>query len=101
MIIDKNMKTKVAKELFFIGKTYTYLRSKSNILVYISQPNYLYEDWQEDGGILVVKFHPDRLPKDAFEVLHCINSSCCNYGYLRDNDVSSGINRMAIPIYKK
>ena len=63
-----------AKKLTYQGKTYAYSHSKGNVLIYISQPAYYYEDWTEDGGILVVRFTPNT-KNNPYYVLHMLNIS--------------------------
>lgn len=63
----------IAKKLSFLGDTYKYSHSKDNVLIYTLEPEYYYDDWQEDGGILVVKYRPDiKSEKDRYFVLHHI-----------------------------
>lgn len=63
----------VAKKLRFLGDIYEYSHAKDNVLIYTLTPEYYYEDWQEDGGILVVKYRPElKSEKDRYFVLHHI-----------------------------
>ena len=63
-----------AEKLTYQGEVYNYSHSKGNVLIYISQPTYYYEDWIEDGGILVVKYRPNN-KNGQYYVLHKINVS--------------------------
>ena len=49
------MKNNYAQFLEYMNEIYTYSHSKGNVLIYIIQPQYYYEDWQEDSGILIIK----------------------------------------------
>lgn len=90
--------TKVPQKLEYRGEQYKFLRSKSNVLLYVKQAAYYYDDWQEDGNILVVQFHPGRTEGNAFEVLHSIR---INYHSSQaDTDDISKCDRMAKAIYK-
>ncbi len=62
---------KVAKVLEYMGKTYEYSHAKKNILTYISQPYHYYDDWEEDGGILVVEYRPN-CKNHQYLVLHSL-----------------------------
>jgi hypothetical protein len=64
------MKNNYAKFLEYRGEIYTYSHSKGNVLIYIIQPHYYYDDWQEDGAILVVKYKPNTKNNDKYYVLH-------------------------------
>lgn len=63
------MKSNYAKLLKYRGEIYTYSHSKGNVLIYISQPYHYYEDWLDDGGILVVKYKPNT-KNNQYYVLH-------------------------------
>lgn len=81
----------VAKKLRFRGLDYEYSHSKDNILTYIRQPFHHYEDWEEEGGILVVKYR--HLPnekdiKDRYVVLHQLIVTYRN-GYIDECDISN------------
>lgn len=60
-----------AEKLKYQGGVYKYSHSKGNVLIYISQPAYYYEDWIEDGGILVVRYTPTT-KNNQYYVLHKI-----------------------------
>ena len=62
-------KNNYAQFLEYMNEIYTYSHSKGNVLIYIIQPQYYYEDWQEDGGILVVKYKPNT-KNNQYYVLH-------------------------------
>lgn len=57
-----------AKKLKYHGTIYEFSHADGDILVYINQPCQHYDDWVEDGGILVVK-HIPYLDED-YKVLH-------------------------------
>lgn len=64
---------KIAKKLKFMWKTYEFSNAKDNILIYTAQPHQYYDDWEEDGGILVVKYRPDvKCEQHRYLVLHQI-----------------------------
>lgn len=73
------MKNNYAKFLEYRGDIYTYSHSKGNVLIYVIQPHYYYDDWQEDGAILVVKYKPNT-KNNQYYVLH--NLRICGNGYI-------------------
>lgn len=80
----------VAKKLRFRGLDYEYSHSKDNILTYIRQPFHHYDDWEEDGGILVVKYRElnnEKDIKDRYVVLHHMCVFCHN-GHIEELDIS-------------
>lgn len=78
----------VAKKLKFnYFGVYEYSHSKDNILTYIKQPEHFYSDWEENGGILVVKYRPEMTGKDRYVVLHCVEVE--NNGNIFPVDISS------------
>ena len=94
------MKNKVAEILSYRGETYRYSHSKKNVLVYISQPEHYYSDWEENGGILVVEYRPEKKNEgDRYYVLHQLSVSVYQ-GHIEHLDISSECNRMAKP-YKR
>lgn len=60
----------IAKQLKYQGQLYEYSHIKNNIAVYITQPEYHYSDWVEDGSILIVKYNPNN---HQYIVLHKLN----------------------------
>lgn len=94
----------VAQEVKFHGCIYTYSHSKHNVMIYISQPAHYYEDWTEDGGILVVEYRPDKNEKEQYYVLHELRVNEGS-GYINHTDLTVergyGCNRFAIPVEKK
>lgn len=82
-----------AKKLEFLGEIYEYSHAKKNVLTYISQPHCYYSDWEEDGGILVVQYRPEKKGKDKYYVLHQIVVT--TNGRIIHNDISSIPNRLA------
>ena len=73
MVKTKNM-DKVAKHIKYMGEVFEYSHSKKNILTYISQPFYQYDDWCEDGGVLVVEYRPN-INNHKYLVLHYLTVS--------------------------
>ena len=88
----------VAKGLKYLGNVYEYSHAKGNILVYVNQPCYYYEDWQEDGGILVVKYRPE-CKNGKYLVLHCMRVNLRGGGITHIN--ISKENKIAEPYNKK
>ena len=86
-----------AERLTYQGGVYNYSHSKGNVLIYISQPTYYYEDWVEDGGILVVKYRPNN-KNGQYYVLHKINVSE-GTGYINHQNITKQ-NRIAKPYVK-
>lgn len=81
----------IAKKLKFRGNVYEYSHAKDNILTYISQPYHYYDDWEEDGGILVVKYRNvtnEKDIKDKYVVLHEMRVSYGS-GYISEEDISN------------
>ena len=78
---------KVAKNLRYNGEYYTFSHAKRNILIYVSQPYYKYEDWYCDGGILVVLYRPEYNGKHKYVVLHQMDVSVRN-GNISHRDIS-------------
>ena len=78
---------KIAKKLKFMWKTYEFSHAKDNILIYTTQPIHYYDDWEEEGGILVVKYRPDVIGEQhKYLVLHQI--SVWNDGRIYPNNIS-------------
>lgn len=86
---------KVPKKIEFGYRKYEFLRARRNILLYVKQPAYYYDDWEEDGEILVIQFYPDRTPDNAFEVVHQMTVR----NIIETDDISK-CNRIAKPIYE-
>lgn len=82
-----------AKKLEFLGEIYEYSHAKKNVLTYISQPIVHYSDWEENGGILIVQYRPEKKGKDKYYVLHQIVVT--TYGKIIHNDISAVQNRIA------
>ena len=78
----------VARKLEFNFKTYEYSHSKDNILIYISQPEHYYDDWEEDGGLIVVRYRPSKNEKDRYVVLHQLRVNYCN-GHIEHINISN------------
>lgn len=87
----------IAKTLRYLGSAYEYSHAKDNILVYVDQPYYYYEDWQGDGGILVVKYRPECKSGKYF-VLHCMRVYLS--GRIEHINISDK-NKIAEPINKQ
>lgn len=87
------IKSKYAENLSYESMTYKYSHSKGNVLVYIRQPQYYYEDWTEDGGILIVKYR-ENVKNGKYYVLHCIDVSQFGNGYMTHINLT-GKNRIA------
>ena len=68
------MENKVAKQLVYQNTIYDYSHAKNNVLVYITQPKHYYDDFEEDGGILIVKYNPGT-NNNNYTVLHKIRIS--------------------------
>ena len=69
--------TNIAKKLKYMGYVYEYSHSKDNILIYTLDPKHHFYDWEEDGGILVVKYRPEiNGEKNKYVVLHKIVVFC-------------------------
>ena len=94
----------VAQEVRFHECRYTYSHSKHNVLIYVCQPEHYYEDWVEDGGILVIEYRPEKSEKEQYYVLHELRifegSGRINHTNLTD-ERGYGCNRCAIPVEKK
>ena len=86
------IKNRYAEKLIFRGEVYTYCHSKRNILTYIKQPAYYYEDWQENGGILVVQYK-ENTKNHKYYVLHQIGVRE-GTGYIEHYKIT-GIDRIA------
>lgn len=84
----------IAKALKYRGDVYTYSHAKDNVLIYVIQPSYHYEDWQDDGGILVVKYRPE-CKSGKYYVLHYMEVSL-NNGRINHVDISKE-NKIAEP----
>lgn len=70
--------TAIAKKLEFNYEEYEFSHAKDNILVYTRQPEHFYDDWEEDGGILIVKYrNMENIHnvKDRYVVLHQLRVS--------------------------
>lgn len=87
--------TKVPKKVEYRSSEYEFLWARGNILLYVSQPAHYYDDWEEDGEILVIQFYPDRSPGNAFEVVHQIHIR----NIIETYDISK-CNRMTKPLYE-
>jgi hypothetical protein len=59
----------LANQLKYQGEIYDYSHIKDNVAVYISQPKHYYDDWTENGSILIVKYHPNTT-NHQYIVLH-------------------------------
>lgn len=80
----------IAKKLKFRGTVYEFSHAKDNILTYISQPYHYYDDWEGDGGILVVKYRNvtnEKDIKDRYVVLHEMKVSY-GRGYISEENIS-------------
>lgn len=86
---------KVAKYLKYGGYVYEYSHAKKNILTYISQPYYKFDDWREDGGILVVQYRPNMFVKHRYLVLHCL-TVYEGSGRIKHEDISKE-SKIAVP----
>lgn len=86
---------KVAQHLEYCGNVYQYSHSKDNVMVYIDQPHHYYDDWIEDGGILIVKYRPEYNGHE-YLVLHCL-SVCEGNGHIVHMDIHNK-NRIATPL---
>jgi hypothetical protein len=64
-----------ANQIKYRGTIYDYSASKDNVLTYITQPEHYYDDWTENGGILVVKYQPEHDEAHQYYVLHELNVS--------------------------
>ena len=94
VVLMRIIEDKVEEILVYRGRNYKYSHSKKNILIYISQPEHYYDDWEEDGGILVVEYRPDKKNKnDRYFVLHQLSVYSHN-GHIEHLDIS-GCDRMA------
>lgn len=78
---------KIAKKLEFNSVIYDYSQSKNNVLTYVKQPFLKYNDLEECGGVLVVKYRPYmKSEKDKYVVLHIINVR--NDGFIQQFKIS-------------
>lgn len=59
-----------ANKIAYRGIEYDYRASKDNILTYITQPKHHYDDWTENGGILIVKYEANHDEAHQYYVLH-------------------------------
>ena len=92
------MRKKVARFIRYGGCVFEYSHAKHNILTYIMQPAYYYDDWQDDGGLLVVEYHPERKGHE-YLVLHYIGVNQRN-GYISHNNISKR-DKIAKPVEEK
>ena len=90
-------KTRYAEKLTYLGTTYKYSHSKGNVLIYVSQPAYYYEDWVENGGILVVQYRPNT-KNNQYYVLHQL-SVCEGTGHITHLNITKQ-DRIAKPYIK-
>lgn len=86
-----------AQEIKYGDDKYKYACSKHNVLIYVKQPEHFYDDWVENGGVLVVEYRPEANPKEAYYVLHEISVSEGS-GYITSLDISNRSNRIAEPV---
>lgn len=84
----------IAKKLNYMGEVFKYSHAKNNILIYINQPHYYYEDWTVDGGILIVEYIPSS-ENDKYVVLHYL-SVYQNTAHIEYNDISEK-DKIAVP----
>lgn len=77
----------IAKKLSYRGNIYEYSHSKNNIMVYISQPTYHYDDWIDNGGIIVVEYRPN-VNNHRYIVLHELSVNC-DGGHITHNNISN------------
>lgn len=95
---DINMTEDIAKKLEYRGEVYKYSHSKKNILIYVQQPAHYYDDWEEDGGILVVEYRP-KTNNHQYIVIHSLRVSYIN-GYISHEDISN-FDKIAKPYVSK
>ena len=102
---NKNWKGIVANKVSLKDKTtnfeygrYSLIRGKKDILIYGEQPKRYFDDWKEDGVILIVKFYKDRYPKMAYELPHKINIS--EYSSEFETEKLDDYNKMLTPIFE-
>ena len=94
----------VAQEVRFHECRYTYSHSKHNVLIYVCQPEHYYDDWVEDGGILVIEYRPEKSEKERYYVLHelHINEGSGRIDHINFKEVCGhDCSRFAIPVEKK
>lgn len=84
-----------ANKITWDCKVYEFKKSKHNILVYVAEGKYLYDDWREDAEILIVEFRPDKRENDAYYVLHKIIVDEYNPYIPHIEDISNCSNRLA------
>lgn len=95
---DINMTENIAKKLEYRGDVYKYSHSKKNILIYVKQPAHYYDDWEEDGGILVVEYRPE-VNNHKYIVIHSLMISY-NNGHISHQDISH-YDKIATPYVSK
>ncbi len=87
----------IAKKLEYNGEYYEFSHAKKNILTYIKQPYYKYDDWYEDGGIIVVMYRPNVGGSHKYLVLHkfCIymrNAEIVPINISKQNKIANPVN---------
>ena len=88
-----------ANKITWNDKTYEFKSSKHNVLIYVSEGRYYFDDWRENANILVVEFRPDKRENDAYYVLHDITVEEYNPYVPRINNISNYPNRLAKVIH--
>jgi hypothetical protein len=76
----------LATQLKYQGEIYEYSHIKDNVAVYISQPKHYYDDWVEDGSILIVKYNQNT-NNHKYIVLHKLRICECT-GHIQHIDIS-------------
>lgn len=86
-----------ANKITWNNTTYEFKSSKHNILVYVAEGKYLFDDWREDAEILIVEFRPDKRENDAYYVLHSLSIDEYNPYVPQIENISNYPNRLAKP----
>lgn len=84
-----------ANKITWDNTVYEFKNAKHNIMVYVAEGQYHYDDWRDDAEILIVEFRPDKRENDAYYVLHQITVNEYNPYVPRINDISNYPNRLA------
>ena len=96
--MNLNYKNMIEQTLEFLSKKYNFSHSKHNILTYICEAKRYYSDWEEDGGILIIEYHPERsIANGRYYILHCLSVSL--QGDINPMNLT-GYSRCAEPIKK-
>ena len=93
----KNDHPKVAERVTFKGYTFNYKSSKSNVLVYVCEPEADYYGEYSDGYVLIVQYDGSEKVKgkDKYKVIHFLET---NKWGVETINISSMPDRHAVPV---